>query len=352
MTRGRISSRASKSTNRVAIFCRIRDYDCAAYGAFLSEKTGIILAPHDDVHAHAVVYAAAQFGGEIRVLDAQQFTKLFNLKTRIGSRATSLELSGERVPEVVGADAISGIWYRRPFGYAHDVTGRDGGGSNRVAALAELERRAALLGSLDGFVRKAFNDIGRSRQANHKPLQLVRAKELGLTVPETLITNDPSAVREFVDLLSGRVVYKMFSSPPHGIYGTKFLEADDLARLGRLKICPAIFQEFVDGEFDVRATVVGDKVFSAKLCFDRSRDYVDTRFVDAEISSHQLPIDIEYALVELVRSFGLIYSAIDLRYSDDRGYVFFESNPEGQYLWTEIEAGLRISHEIAVQLVG
>ena len=39
---------------------------------------------------------------------------------------------------------------------------------------------------------------------------------------------------------------------------------------------------------------------------------------------------------------GLVYGAADLRYNADLGY--FELNPEGQYLWTEIEAGLKSSH--------
>jgi hypothetical protein len=33
-------------------------------------------------------------------------------------------------------------------------------------------------------------------------------------------------------------------------------------------------------------------------------------------------------------------------------YTFFELNPEGQYLWTEIESGLPISAEIARRLTG
>lgn len=312
-------------------------------------SAAIVLAPRDDVHAHAVVYAGKRIGAAIQVVDPQEFTRFFDLRTRIGVRDASLWLSSGDMSVSIDASTISGIWYRRPFGYTYGVpTASDPGG---VAAVAEFERRAALFGSLHGFVGKAFNDLGRSRQANHKPSQLMRAREIGLTVPETLITNDPAAVREFVDSMNGRVVYKMFGSPPLGIYGTRLLEKEDMARLDRLSICPAIFQEFVDGDFDIRATVVGDRVFAARLDFDRSVEHFDTRFVKTEISSHALPTGIENQLVELVKSFDLIYSTVDLRYSEDRGYVFFESNPEGQYLWTEIEAGLQISHEIATQLV-
>ena len=43
----------------------------------------------------------------------------------------------------------------------------------------------------------------------------------------------------------------------------------------------------------------------------------------------------------MIDRLGLVYGTADLRYNADLGYVFFELNPEGQYLWTEIEAGLR-----------
>lgn len=311
-------------------------------------QIGLILAPRADVHAHAVAYAAERMGGCVQILDAQEFTRCFDLQTRIGVSDTSFQLTGMHLPGSLDASSVSGIWYRRPLGYPHAASQVDNGG---VDALAELERRAAIFGSLDGFVGKAFNDIGATRKANHKPTQLMRARAIGLTIPETLITNDAVAVREFVALIDGPVVYKMFGSPPNGLYGTRLLESEDVARLDRLKSCPAIFQEFIDGDFDIRATVVGKKVFSAQLVFERKGNYFDTRFVKTEVKPHVLPAEIEIKLVEFVQSFGLIYSAIDLRYSKKRGYVFFESNPGGQYLWIEIETGLPISHEIAMQLL-
>jgi hypothetical protein len=57
-------------------------------------------------------------------------------------------------------------------------------------------------------------------------------------------------------------------------------------------------------------------------------------------------------LLQLTSHFGLTYGAIDLRYSADDGFTFFEINPDGQYLWIEIETGLPISDAIAAQLLG
>jgi glutathione synthase/RimK-type ligase-like ATP-grasp enzyme len=143
----------------------------------------------------------------------------------------------------------------------------------------------------------------------------------------------------------------MFNGSPIGLYGTRRLEEEDRDNLHRLQGCPAIFQEYIEGEYDIRVAVVGNDVFAARLSYEPLDDVLDTRFVETSISPCSLPPEIADRLTEFVAGFGLVYSAIDLRYSKERGYVFFESNPEGQYLWIEIEAELPISRAIAERLV-
>jgi hypothetical protein len=311
-------------------------------------RTAIVVAPRDDLHAHAVRQAASRLGGSICILDAQEYVDACNLSVRIGKAQTRMGIVGYPDPGQIDFAAVSGVWWRRPYPPAprHGGDTRDG-----MAAAIAFERRAAMMGSLDCSIENAFNDLGCSRQASHKPTQLVRARDIGLTIPETLITNDADAAMAFLASVNGKAIYKMFGGVPFGPYGTRRFEEEDLANLETLRACPTIFQEYIDGEYDIRATVVGEKVFAARLAYDRCCDIIDTRFVETKISPCSLPREIEAKLVKLVKSFGLVYSAIDMRYSKDLGYVFFESNPEGQYLWIEIETDLQISHEIALRLL-
>jgi len=48
-----------------------------------------------------------------------------------------------------------------------------------------------------------------------KPAQLTAAAESRLSVPETLITNDPKAVRPFADECGGRIVTKVLGGIVH-----------------------------------------------------------------------------------------------------------------------------------------
>jgi hypothetical protein len=310
----------------------------------------VIVAPAADVHAQAVCAELRALSVEPQILDVEEFTVSYDLTAAVGARsAPRLEMQFRDSHARLSSEEISGLWWRRP---AMPLDAYRTDRSHGVMNIARAERRSALIGSLTGFLSNAFNDPGCSRQAAHKPAQLVRAKLLGLQIPQTLVSNDPAAVLTFHEQLNGRTVYKMFNGSPFGLYGTRRLESADLEHLEHLQTGPAIFQECVDGEFDVRATVVGDEVFAAKLEHDRDEAVVDTRFVAARISPLTLPAEIERRLVRYVLEAGLVYSAIDLRYHAERGYVFFEANPEGQYLWIEREAGLPISRAIARRLAG
>jgi hypothetical protein len=309
-------------------------------------STAVIVAHAEDIHAHAVKEEVNRLGFGAYVLDVQEFTSSYDLITRIGASGTRMEIRS-RDGDRLDLSEISGLWWRR-LRYPLQPAGPDAAGG--VFQVVSEERRAALVGSLCGLVPNAFNDLGRSRQAAHKPTQLVRARDLGLHIPETLITNYEADVREFCGRDEVETIYKMFTGSPFGLHGTRRLDGPDMHLLDRLHRCPAIFQEYVDGEYDIRAVVVGDEVFAARIDYDRLADTIDTRFVDTTVSTCSLPPDLTRRLVQLVHGFGLVYSSIDLRYSKAFGYTFFESNPEGQYLWLEIETGLPISRAIARRL--
>lgn len=54
----------------------------------------------------------------------------------------------------------------------------------------------------------------RDAAADYKPAQLALAQRLGLTVPPTLVTNDPEAAREFIRQ-HGQVIYKTLRWTPY-----------------------------------------------------------------------------------------------------------------------------------------
>jgi glutathione synthase/RimK-type ligase-like ATP-grasp enzyme len=191
-----------------------------------------------------------------------------------------------------------------------------------------------------------INDPVRDRRAAHKAFQLREARRSGLVTPRTTITNDPASARAFVaELGSTRVVYKSFLAHEGAWRETRVLRSDEAARLDLVQLAPVIFQEYVEGDIDVRVTVIGDVVLAAAVHSARTAYATDYRMEldTVPMEPYELPPDVERGIVRLMRRLGLVYGAIDLRVRPDGTHVFFEVNPSGQWLFIEERIGLPLT---------
>ncbi|WP_233221798.1 MvdC/MvdD family ATP grasp protein [Streptomyces carminius] len=95
--------------------------------------------------------------------------------------------------------AVRSVYYRRPTRprFPPDM-------SPDARRVAEREARRGFGGLLAALPARWLPPPGRAADAEYKPLQLRVAAEAGLTVPRTLITNDPAAARELARRWAGR----------------------------------------------------------------------------------------------------------------------------------------------------
>jgi glutathione synthase/RimK-type ligase-like ATP-grasp enzyme len=115
-------------------------------------------------------------------------------------------------------------------------------------------------------------------------------------------------------------------------------------------VTPGICQQFVPKSYEVRATVVGSRIFSGKINSQASPETkIDWRHkpFDIEEEPIDLPPDVETKIHALMRAFGLIYGAFDFIITPEGRHVFLEVNPAGQYLWVEAKTKLPITAAIA-----
>jgi RimK-like ATP-grasp domain len=179
-----------------------------------------------------------------------------------------------------------------------------------------------------------------------KPYQAMHIARHGFRVPETLITNQPDLVRDFV-ARHGRVVYKSAS----GVRSiARLFGPDDAARLERIRWCPTQFQELVEGE-DVRVHVVGSRVFATKI---RSTA-VDYRYAGhegeaAELSPVDLEDDVADRCIALSASLGLAFAGIDLKLTAADVFCF-EANPSPGFTYFEAATGQPIAAAVADYLL-
>jgi MvdD-like protein with pre-ATP grasp domain len=214
----------------------------------------------------------------------------------------------------------------------------------RETCIAASER--AVIGLLDSLPAFQLDPRWNQLRADSKPDQLRLARRLGLEIPETIITNDPDAVRAFARR-AGPVVAKMLVPPATpgplrdgeaAVMFTTAMTDDDLAQLDGLDLCPMIFQQRIETERDVRVTIAGKRLFAAAI------DASARRGGDPDWRSHsyahdrapawqpcELPRALADRLVQLADRAGLNYAAIDLVARPDGSHVFLELNATGSF---------------------
>jgi glutathione synthase/RimK-type ligase-like ATP-grasp enzyme len=206
-----------------------------------------------------------------------------------------------------------------------------------------------------------ISDPNAIRKAEHKVYQLGEAERLGFKVPRTVITNDPSEVEKFFQTCPhGMVVKPLYlgfvnqPGAPLTIF-TSVVSETDLKDIGSVRFNPCIFQEKVPKRFDLRVTIVGERVFSAAIeAGSLPPNIPDWRFAPIEKLHHKkydLPVDVEVSCFQLVKRLGLDFGAIDLAVTEDGTHFFFEINPNGQWAWLETVLDFPISEALVDRLL-
>jgi glutathione synthase/RimK-type ligase-like ATP-grasp enzyme len=181
-----------------------------------------------------------------------------------------------------------------------------------------------------------------------KPYQAQLIAGFGFRVPETLITNDPAAVRAF-QKAHGEIIYKSMSGARSIV---KTLDEEDLARLDHIRWCPVQFQAFVPG-VDVRVHVVDQDVHATEIV----SDVVDYRYArrsggSATLRAREIPQELAARCVALTTGLGLVFAGIDLRIGPDGEATCFEVNPSPAFSYYQANTGQPIAASLARYLAG
>jgi glutathione synthase/RimK-type ligase-like ATP-grasp enzyme len=253
---------------------------------------------------------------------------------------------------------VTAVWYRRPLPPAS------------LAMWSSPERARWALGeareALDGLWRTLdvfwINHPDSNRAAGFKLHQLKLASHLGFSVPPTVVSNDASEVRRFAATSQPRgIVCK-----PIGEGRLRLTDQEQLFFTSRMQLVnedplndlgpePYLFQEFIPKRYDVRVTVIGRKVFATKIDSQATvTGKTDWRVAgsDAPHVPEELPAGVVECCLQITRSYGLEFAAIDLARNKNGGYTFFEINPNGQWAWIEQLTGQPLRSHMADLLQG
>jgi glutathione synthase/RimK-type ligase-like ATP-grasp enzyme len=114
---------------------------------------------------------------------------------------------------------------------------------------------------------------------------------------------------------------------------------------------PVFIQEEIKKDFELRINIIGNQIYACKIKYSKEAgNNVDWRTVDTDHLGHisyELPEDLKTKLFSLCRKLNLQFGAVDMAVTPEGKYVFFEINPNGQYLWIEDKTGQPLSEAMA-----
>lgn len=281
------------------------------------------------------------------VIDLAWFPTQLGLDARYGDGESGVELTHPSGASVDLAE-VGAVWQRRISPFELDAALTDG--TSRLFALSECNE--AMLGVWYALPCFWMNSPLGDEVAQRKTHQLRVAEAVGLSVPVTLVTNEPERAREFIEAHGpGAVIRKAFRNIEQAPRETALVGEADLEVIDSVRYAPVIFQRFVPAAADLRVTVVDGEVFAAEIRTEAEHQ-VDYRggLATATVTSCTLPDEICDRLRELMDRFDVSYGAIDMRLTPEGEYVFLEINPAGEYLFISRRTGQPIPAAIAATL--
>ncbi len=308
----------------------------------------LIISSPDDVHVQAVMRELDKQGEkDVRLLNLSDFPMHMDMRMHFQNNSQrELTLT---FPDgyQVSLEAVKSVWWRRPqpFGLPPRMT------DPTIRHFAMSEAATAFQGMWQASSALWVNNILNDAAAAHKPWQLMVAQELGLYIPETLITNSPDESRVFWEKYPDETVYKAFSASAYAWRETRILKPEEQNLAETVRYSPVIFQRYVPAIVDLRITIIGNQIFAAEAHSQQGEYKVDVRFnTNIAYKPHTLPKNIKQMLLALMRKLGLEYGAIDMRLTPNNQYVFLEINPAGQFLYVENATHLPIAEGLAKHL--
>lgn len=169
--------------------------------------------------------------------------------------------------------------------------------------------------------RPWLNPLQQSSLADNKYYQLSIAKSVGLSVPEYITSNSPGDLRSFADQgartalkLMSQDLYRADDGTALGLY-VNTIGPDDIADFASEGENPITLQRYIEKQYEVRYTFIGDKHFVCKIDSQASpRTAIDWRRYDIPKTPHfriSPPSDIRLAVETLMQKLGIAYGAAD-----------------------------------------
>ncbi len=313
--------------------------------------TCLIVAYQEDLHADAVV---ASLSGQSDLVRIDPFTGSDYIDLDSGTPDLFV-INGEQI----NFASISGVYCRLALE------------SLDVESESPVERYAfkEYLGILTGLLlnipdKKWLNFPWNEVKAEGKIYPLLKAKKLGLDVPQFWVSNSAVTLKKIA--FDKDLVVKPVTDSPIAIQNGTFTDIPcggeffapytvklnaDLIDIDSVDGNAYLIQNRINYDYEIRVCVIDDDVFATAS--DAIKSGVDIRLEQRSNERVISPPDkLTILLKNLTKELGLRHATFDIAVEAALGkYWLLDVNPSGNWLWQEISHRLPISKSFAKALI-
>ena len=308
----------------------------------------LIITNAQDIHTDLVLREIRNRGHKVVRFHPDEYPSRLTCRYEQGAMTIHIDEANLHF----STDEITAVWYRRPHTPVPSTEISD-----IVHRTFIVEESQHLIENMYMLLEHAtwVNPYFANIRARYKLLQAKIARQVGLEMPDIIVTNDPDTARDFIARYNGNVVYKCVRTgvvkKPDGktdVIFTNKLQTEDVAEIDQVRFAPCVFQEYIEKRLELRVTIVGEKIFACAIYSqEKIETATDWRRGQAKFEPFNLPKEISTKLISFMKVYGLKYGAFDLILTPEGRFVMLELNPNGQWAFVQGFTGLPISEALA-----
>ena len=320
----------------------------------------LIITNKEDTHPVPVIEKLREWGVSFLRLNTESLLTDYEFAWWARGGACDFRLRNLAAGVECLGSQISAVWERRPM----PPKDLPVAGHPKVEAYNRAEALEFLV-----FLRHyiahipSIGSILLDRHAASKMLQMHLAQEVGFLVPDTLFANRRQPVMDFaaehpllaLKSISTEGVWMEDEGADEYTFYTRQVAAESLSDVPEEAFTQTVnfVQAYVEKAYELRITVVGEEVFACRIDAQQLADNegkVDWRQGydhGMQQTAYTLPTEVADRCRLFLQRMWLNFGCFDFVVTPSGEYVFLECNPNGQWLWVEIETGLPISEAVA-----
>lgn len=260
----------------------------------------------------------------------------------------------------IHSDQIHVIWYRRSFDW--DINSRFSQKVNDIESYSFLNK-------LNNYhqleIQQTYNLIEHilkdrywlnrpSTSKTNKLLNLEIAKNTGFQIPETIITNSLSTIKNYNHYITKPIVDGTFFKGKD--FGIPTMTQQLESKKYNMKISPSLLQQKIVKQYELRVIFIEKKIFAIAIFSQNNiKTQIDYRNYDNNNPNRQqlvlLDNECQNKITHLMKALNLNFGSIDLIKRHPNNYIFLEVNPVGQFMGVSQQFNLNIDKIIAQTLI-